>query len=1008
MIVEADTVPDTLTSYAPELLLQQLADLAAAPSGPRADRLTAAVLSADISGSTALAEELAEQGPGGAEALTRILNAYFGPLIEMIHAAGGDVVKFAGDGLLAMWPVRGNGDGLAVAIQRAASCAIRIQKGLHAEAVADDVHLSVRIGIGAGTLIAGYLGGVADRWEFSISGPAVLQAGAAERYAHPGQTVLSSTALRLLTRRATVQPLSDGLARLKQIEPPPIPDAVPPHIGATVPATALRAFLAPAVLARMLAGQSEWLAELRRVTVVFINLLGVDHRTSLDQAQTIMCAVQIALERFGGGISRLGVGDKGPVVLAAFGLPPHAHEDDAVRALRAATMLQAALSGLHMRSAVGIATGRAFCGSVGSARRREYTIIGDVANLAARLMQAAGEGILCDEPTQQAARAHVTFDALAPITVKGKSHAVPVYRPRATPAQRPPATTALIGRDAERARLVAHLEAVLETGVRRTVIIDGEAGIGKSRLVQALHEYAQDRSIRCLIGAADAIEVSTPYHAWRSVFAQLFDLGNVPEDIELRRQQVHRFIESVAVRAHHDGPALDRLAPLLNAVLPLDLPETELTQQMHGQVRADNTHDLLVRLLQAGVESAPLVVIIEDAHWLDSASWAVLRLISQRVDRIVLVIATRPLQDPQPAEYLQISHAPGTDIVRLSGLSGDAAEMLACRRLGVSSIPPAVATLIRDKAAGNPFFTEELAYMLRDRGVIIVSGTSGHLAPHSGDLRALSVPDTLEGVVTSRIDRLTPRQQLSLKVASVLGRVALFAAVCAIYPIESDRLALAGELEALTRSDVLAVESPAPALAYIFKHVIIQDVCYNLMPFAQRQELHRAAAEWYERTQAHQLPAYAALLAHHWNAAAGAQPRDGCGCCQSLGLFGAGRRAGTRQFRQCGSGAILRRGAAIVPARCSNVARGSAGAASRALGTAARRGMLPARDAAGCAYSSATGARHRRSPGSRIGWRSGAALRGAAGAASGSPLWVAGAADCAAGAREFAGCRTRV
>ena len=427
--------------------------------------------------------------------------------------------------------------------------------------------------------------------------------------------------------------------------------------------------------------------------------------------------------------------------------------------------------------------------------------------------------------------------------------------------------TPMVGRRAEKAALTQRLSA-LQEGTGGTVLIEGEAGIGKSRLVAELLQGAKAVGvIGRLVGAGDAVEKSTPYHAWRPIFSQLFNLAEFSDDLEVRRTHVLTRLQS--------EPDDLRLAPLLNVVLPLDLPENELTEQMSGEVRADNTHELLIRLLPAAASEAPLLLVLEDAHWLDSASWALTALVSRDVQPTLIVIATRPLEDPLPAEYRQLLQDSDTQQLTLDALPEEDTLALVCQRLGATALAEPVAALIREKAQGNPFFSEELAYALRDAGLLKIADGECQIAPDAGDpstnsrltLSATNLPDTVQGVITSRIDRLTPSQQLTLKVASVIGRVFAFRILGDIHPIEADRPQLPAYLDTLQRLDITPLETPPPDLAYLFKHIITQEVAYNLMLFEQRRELHRAVAEWYEHAHAEDLSPFYPLLAHHWSKA---------------------------------------------------------------------------------------------------------------------------------------------
>lgn len=160
--------------------------------------------------------------------------------------------------------------------------------------------------------------------------------------------------------------------------------------------------------------------------------------------------------------------------------------------------------------------------------------------------------------------------------------------------------------------------------------------------------------------------------------------------------------------------------------------------------------------------------------------------------------------------------------------------------------------------------TKELAYALRDAGLLVVADGGCHVPPGAGDLTQLDFPDTVEGVVTSRIDRLTPSQQLTLKVASIIGRVFKLRTLSDVHPMGGDLVRLRDDLDTLRRLDITPLESAEPEPTYLFRHIITQEVAYSLMLFAQRRQLHRAIAGWYEREHAGDRSPVYALLAHHW------------------------------------------------------------------------------------------------------------------------------------------------
>lgn len=527
--------------------------------------------------------------------------------------------------------------------------------------------------------------------------------------------------------------------------------------------------------------------------------------------------------------------------------------------------MQETLRAQGLQSAIGVTTARVFCGAVGGAARREYTMIGDGVNLAARLMQAtigagpAGGGIMCDAATREAAETRIEFETLESIWVKGKAELVEVARPKGERRRFLRANIGLVGRAEERALLVdaLHELATQPTNATpdfaRVIILEADAGLGKTRLLEEARLQAERLGLTVFSGAGGAVEKNTPYFAWREVFGDLFDLA---------------LFESEAAQKRHLLLALgvQRLlrAPLLKAVLPnLDLPDNNFTRPLVGQARADNTRDLLVQLLQASIQRSPKLIILEDAHWLDSASWG-LALAASRVARPwVLVIAMRSMPDPLPPDLAALRQLPTTRVVKLGTLSPADTLNLVMRRLGVSRLPEVIARFISERAEGNPFFSEELAYALRDAEVLHIDNGVCSLAP-GVDPHRLALPDTVEGVITSRIDHLSPAHQLTLKIASVIGRVFQYRILREVHPIPADQQQLGEYLQHLHRLDLTPLESPEPDLAYVFKHLITQEVAYNLLPFAQRQSLHRAVAEWHERTYAADLTPYYAILAHHW------------------------------------------------------------------------------------------------------------------------------------------------
>ncbi len=270
-------------------------------------------------------------------------------------------------------------------------------------------------------------------------------------------------------------------------------------------------------------------------------------------------------------------------------------------------------------------------------------------------------------------------------------------------------------------------------------------------------------------------------------------------------------------------------------------------------------------MIAAAAGQDPLVITIDDVHWLDSASWGLALQVSRDLPGALLVMAARPLGEATAhrREVLE-----GVTHVVVDRLSSEETLQLICRSLEVDSLPNEVSELIMRRAEGHPFFSEELAFSLRDSGVIVVEDGSGRLAAPDDTLERLAVPDTVQGVITSRVDHLDARQQLLLKVASVLGPSFDLDLVRDVFPVDAERERIAGDLRELEERGLLNAAEPASRSSYTFRHAITREVVYGSMLYAQRRQLHRAAASRLENRY-EDLEPLDELLAHHWLRAAG-------------------------------------------------------------------------------------------------------------------------------------------
>jgi len=857
-----------LAAFLPRSQLLLLSRRGGLPAHATQEQWPAAVLFVDVDGFTAgVTEAFGHLGTIGAERLSLLIHKLFGDITDLIASFGGDVLFYAGDSVLALWP--GTPEGLPLATWKAASCAKAIQHVLSREDLGPEhERLGLRASVGAGSLTLLELGGVQGRWYLLASGPPLLQVTQADRVAGIGEVVLSAEAWDLIQEHGRAIVRERGMVRLELLSDPPTGQP-PETFDLEAIAPLLRHCVSRSVVDRVEAGQAHWLAEFRGVTVVFVHLFG--DAAALTAAESLQPALSAAFEilyRLGGNVYQLLADDKGTSLVAAFGLPPDAHENDPYRAVQAAWAIHDAISRAGLRPSIGVATGRVHCGVCGNESRRQYSLVGPSVSLGARLMQAADGGILCDQTTASAAGARGgSFTAAGTMQLKGRPRPVEVFRPvRPDHALRAASFTtasgAPVGRAEERGACLAALDALQHRRRGGLILIEGEPGIGKSTLLAGAVAAARERGIRVLQGAGDEIERGTAFHAWRPIITELLEMGDTaPPALQLERRWA-------------DRPDWLLRAPLLNAVMPLDLPETRLTEGVSGEARAEATRRLLLELLEDTASRAPVAVALEDVHWLDESSSALLAAAVERLDALLLLVTSRPPDvSDQHLGHVQVAES-GCHL-RLEGLTAADTRRLASQLLHVDSLPDPIAGLIHSKAAGNPLFIQELALALRDFGVIeVVQGECRVCGAGTDPAKALenalqgrSLPGSVEGIIASRLDHLHPTEQLTARVASVIGPTFSLAPLQGVYPITIDQAALVRSLDELERRQLIRSDMGTPERIWSFRHGITRDVVYSTLLFAQRQDLHRGVAEWYEREIGATQPQLFSTLAYHWRAA---------------------------------------------------------------------------------------------------------------------------------------------
>jgi predicted ATPase/class 3 adenylate cyclase len=836
---------------------------ALAQGGTLPDRVRGAALFADISGFTPLTEALAhELGPHrGAEELTAHLNRVFRALIDELHRHGGDVIYFSGDAITC-W-LDGD-DGL-----RAAACGLAMQQAM--DRVGDvvtpggiTVRLAMKAAVSAGAARRFVVGDPAIQRIDVLAGRLIDELAAAEHHAERGEVVLGASALNALGTRVELRArrvdAATGsaygvLARVVA----PVPDAPARVDPPALPESVVREWLLPAVYERVRTGRGEFLAELRPAYPLFVRFGGIDYDEDDDaigKLDAFVCGAQRVLTAFGGNLLHVTLGDKGAYLCAVFGAPL-AHEDDAQRAAAASLELRklehvCAVKALQ----IGIAYGRLRSGTYGHDERRTYTCLGDSVNLAARLMAKAPPGeIFVAEAVQRAAGDAFEWQPLPPLALKGKAEPVSAF---VLTASRRPATHApaaadalpMVGRSAELAVMGRHLAGMLD-GEGRLVGISAEAGMGKSRLAAEFVRVAAARGALVAVGECQAYGTNTGYFVWREIWKTLFGLAeDMPEETK---------VAALAARLAAIDPALVARLPLLAGLLGLSLPDSELTARFDAKLRKTSLEGLLLECLRARAGEVPLVLTLEDCHWLDPLSRDLLEVLARATAdmRVLLVLAYRPAK--QAGGGLGIEQLPHFEEIALEELDRESATLVIRAKLqpilGPGAAPPAaLVELVAERAQGNPFYIEELLNFIRSKGADLRDEAA---------VRKLELPESLHTLILSRIDTLGESSRRPLKVASVLGRVFRATMLPSLYPELGGFDEVNAHLRTLAGADLVNIDQEAEE-TWLFKHVVTQEVAYESMPFAFRAMLHERVGGLLEATGPEAVERQLDLLAHHY------------------------------------------------------------------------------------------------------------------------------------------------
>ncbi|MBI3455344.1 MAG: AAA family ATPase [Candidatus Rokubacteria bacterium] len=616
---------------------------------------------------------------------------------------------------------------------------------------------------------------------------------------------------------------------------------------------------------KILASRSVLEGERKQVTVLFVDVsefTALSEKLDPEEVHQLMNrAFELMLtevHRYEGTVNQF-LGDG---IMALFGAPI-AHEDHAQRAVHAALGIRQRLQtyeqelrakrDIEFRARIGLNTGLVVVGAIGDNLRMDYTAVGDTTNLAARMQQLAEPGqVVMAEATHRMVRAYFHTRPLGTVTVKNRKEPVAAYaveRARGVltrlEAQAESGLTPLVGRDQELATLERAFRLAKE-GRGQVVFVVGEAGMGKSRLLLEFRKRLAGEAVTWLEGHCISFGQSIAHLPVIEMLKRNFRVEEGDSEA--------RIIEKIDRGLAFLGDDAAVVAPFLKYLLSVD-PGDPAVVSMDPLARRSRIFEALRQLTLRGSRLRPIVMVIEDLHWLDQASEEYLKYVAESLAGapVLLVLTYRPGYAQPLGDRTYYSR------IVLQPLSEDETVRMAREFLEAADMPAEIRALIARKAEGNPFFLEELMRSLVETGALRRDNGRYVMA---GSAHDLLVPDTINDLLMARIDRLAEQQKRIIQVASVIGREFALGLLRRVSEIPEH---LEPGLTALKRLELIYEKAVFPESEYVFRHALAQEVAYASMLQTERRRLHGRIGAGIEEVYAGRLDERPEELAYHFN-----------------------------------------------------------------------------------------------------------------------------------------------
>ncbi len=835
-----------------------------------------AIIFSDISGFTSMSQSLSNFGLRGTEMMGKILNTYLSKMTEIIHKYDGIIQKIAGDAITVFFEKNVNIQ-WKTSLLKATMCSFEMQKLMNQfrriKTLAGEFDLTMKIGISSGRLFSGVLGSYDFGIEHFLIGKAVDLSVEAEHNASLGEVWIEEESYKKIESYVKIIKKNKNYYRIA-INKQDIPELDAKTEKITFKLTyeekqtiinEIRSCVPSPIAKRLELGYHEFLGEDRKTTILFINFTGLsmEDKDFEQKLRYYYNTMQKIITQYRGLLYEFESGDKGYKIIAVFGSPISTEDNEGYAVPCANVIIQTGkdISWIVSQN-IGITTGYVFTGLIGTPLLRRYALVGDKVNLAARLMSIAGsDQILVDAETYKNTKDRFVYEEQPPKEIKGQHTPIKTYLYKnlknIEKDKKVKELSYLIGREEESKRFIQLYSKVIHKHGQIVSVI-GEMGMGKRSIIKAFTSMAEKDNIISYEAVCYNYGIQIPYFGWINIFKDITGI----RDTETNEEKLTKLENTMKEYIPQD---LNKISILAN-LLGIEIEENEWSKNLDPSVKKSNLIDLMSNIIINMSKKNPIFIILYDLHWSNSSTMDFLHFLSKNIskERVMIVISYRPFTDKPPEKLTELKKIDYHNTIVLNELNSEQCIEFIQKKWNIKKIPDDFRNIIKRSVGGNPYYIESLMTSLINANQLLLNDKDGSYYFSDDRLENIDIPDDMQNLIISQMDRLDETSKLLLKVSSVAGMNFNKQLIKWISPIKIDNEILEVKLSYLCEQGILEKEIKDNEISYSFRNELTLDTAYITLPYTQRKHLHEATAETYEKIYKNSLESYYEILAHHY------------------------------------------------------------------------------------------------------------------------------------------------